>query len=289
MVTIVDRVSAARADRMVPPPPKPQTAPIAVNGVEIPATEIAQEAQHHPAGDARSAWDEAARALVVRQLLLQEARCLGVVASPSTDEEGRRESDEEALLRALVAQEVITPEADEATCRRYFEANRRRFRSDDLYAVRHILVAAAPDDTKGRQTAKTCAQSILDRLMIEPGAFAALAAAHSGCPSKEVGGSLGQVSRGQTVAEFEAALADAPVGEVCAQLVETRYGYHVIAVDQKVEGADLPFEAVRTQLARWLAERTRRIAIRQYIARLASRAQIEGIDIDTSAAAQVAG
>ena len=84
-------------------------------------------------------------------------------------------------------------------------------------------------------------------------------------------------------------MAGAPVGEVSPQPVETRYGYHVIAVDQKVVGVDLPFEVARAQIGRWLGERTRRVAIRQYIARLASRAQIEGIDIDTSAAAQVAG
>ncbi len=45
-------------------------------------------------------------------------------------------------MRALLEQEVVTPEPDEAACRRYYEQNRRRFRSHPIYAAAHILVAA---------------------------------------------------------------------------------------------------------------------------------------------------
>ena len=49
-----------------------------VNGREIPADAIAAEAQHHPAPDAVSAWQAAAEALAIRQLLLDEADRLGI-------------------------------------------------------------------------------------------------------------------------------------------------------------------------------------------------------------------
>ena len=111
----------------------PKGTGVRVNGVAIPRGLIAREAQHHPARAPIDAWKAAAQALVVRELLLQEARRLAIVGKPIADGEGRRETDEEAAIRTLVEQEVRTPQADAATCRRYFEQNRRRFRSPDIY------------------------------------------------------------------------------------------------------------------------------------------------------------
>ena len=101
----------------------------------------------------------AARALVVRELLLQEARRLGVAAEPLADDDGRRETDEEALIRALVEREVRVPDPDEARCRRYYEQNLRRFRSPDIYEAAHILFAAAPGDGDARAAARMQAES----------------------------------------------------------------------------------------------------------------------------------
>ena len=69
--------------------------------------------------------------------------------NPMADGEGRRETDDEAAIRTLVAQEVQTPKADAATCRRYYEQNRRRFRSSDIYEAAHILFGASKADALG--------------------------------------------------------------------------------------------------------------------------------------------
>ena len=195
----------------------------------IPRAAISRETQNHPASKPIDAWLAAARALVVRELLLQEARRVGVEPLPIQDAEGRRETDEEALVRALVAREVATPEADEAACRRYYEMNRQRFRSADLCEVRHILLAAAPKDVEARTEARQRADMIIAALRHDPALFGAMAETESACPSGKTGGNLGQISPGQTVAEFERALKSMPVGEVAAAPVETRYGFHVVA------------------------------------------------------------
>jgi peptidyl-prolyl cis-trans isomerase C len=82
------------------------------------------------------------------------------------------------------------------------------------------------------------------------------------------------------------ALASAPVGRVNNEPVETRYGFHVVIVDQHIVGKRLPFEAVKPQIAAWLSSRAEATAIRQYIAMLVNRAVITGIDMTTGAAAQ---
>ncbi len=252
---------------------------VSVNGVVIPREAIAREIQHHPAATPVAAWKGAARALVVRELLLQEARRLGVIAAPTNDGQGRRETGEEALVRTLVEQEVRTPRADEAACRRYYELNRRRFRSADLYEARHILLAATKDDGAARKEAREQALAVIADLASDPTKFGAMAAAFSACPSGKTGGNLGQIGPGQTVPEFEQALGAMTVGMVHSEPVETRYGFHVVALDRRIDGCDLPFDMVRQRIADWLNEKVRRVAIQQYISILAGRAEIAGIDL----------
>lgn len=259
---------------------KPKT--VSVNGVAIPRAAIAQETQNHPAGKPIEAWQAAAHALVVRELLLQEARRLALSPAPAEDGEGRRETEEEALIRQLVEREVVTPEADEASCRRYFEANRVRFQSPAIIEARHILLPAAPGDRPARMEASRQAALLILQIQQDPGCFAALAAAVSACPSGQTGGHLGQIGPGQTVPEFETALGRLPVGCVGDDPVETRYGFHIVWIERRIAGQKLPFEAVRPRIAAWLDEKVRRMAIQQYIAILAGRAEIIGVAIASS-------
>lgn len=102
---------------------------IKVNGVEIPRAAIEREAQHHPSGSADAAYQAAVQALVVRELLLQRAHECELVAHPQLDASGRRETDEDALVRALLERELAVPTADESSCRRYYANNPSKFRA----------------------------------------------------------------------------------------------------------------------------------------------------------------
>ncbi len=260
---------------------------VRVNGVAIPRELIAREAQHHPSRTPVEAWRAAARALAIRELLVQEARRLGVAAVPQHDGAGRRETDEEALVRALVEQEVTTPEPDEHACRRYYEHNRKAFCTPAIYEAAHILFAARHDDAEAFRCAAEEARTVLDALQREPARFAELAQAHSACPSAAQGGNLGQLMRGQVTLEFEAALVALAVGVITCEPVVTRYGLHIIRLDRKIEGRDLPFELVADRIAEYLRESVRRRATAQYIARLVSRATLTGIALDGAEAHRV--
>lgn len=259
---------------------RPKT--VSVNGIDIPRAAIARETQNHPASKPIEAWQAAARALVVRELLLQEARRLALVPAPLTDEAGRRETDDESLVRMLVEREVQTPQADEVICRRYYDSNRQRFSSHALYEVRHILLAASPDDAAERAGTRAHAQTLLALLQADPSQFAVTAKAVSACPSREVGGNLGQIGPGQTVPEFEQALSRLPVGGIAPAPVESRYGFHIVAVDRRIAGRQMPFEMVQQRIAGWLDEKVRRTAIQQYISILAGRSEIVGIEFISS-------
>jgi peptidyl-prolyl cis-trans isomerase C len=61
--------------------------------------------------------------------------------------------------------------------------------------------------------------------------------------------------------------------------VATRYGFHVIRLDRRIEGRELPFEMVAESIADYLADSVRRRATAQYIARLVSRSVITGVEM----------
>jgi len=252
---------------------------VSVNGVAIARDTIQREMQHHPAQKTIAAWQQAARALVIRELLLQRARHLGLTPEPLSEAEGRRETDDEAVIRALIDREVTMPEPDDETCRRYYERNQGRFRSPDIYETSHILFAALPADREAYAQARADAEWVLATLRDNRGSFAAMARAYSRCPSAAQGGTLGQIVRGQTTPEFEQALLTLTPGELCVEPVATRYGFHIIRLDRKHEGRTLPYEAVAERIADYLRDGVRHRAAAQYIARLVSAAQIKGIDL----------
>jgi len=250
-----------------------------INGVEISHEAILAETQNHPAPEPDRAWDEAVEALAVRELLIQQARRVGLEPEPETDREGRRETDEHALIRQLLAEEIAVPEADEATCRRYYDANRGRFRSLDLYEAAHILFSASPDDETGYQEAVDKATLAIAQVENDPAAFERIARTQSDCTSGKDCGRLGQVSRGDTVAEFETFLVALEAGQLCPIAVKSRYGAHVLRLDHKIEGRQLPFEAVQKRISDYLQEASWRRAVAQYVQLLAGQAEIEGVQL----------
>jgi len=263
-------------------PPAPVCGEVRVNGVEIAAEAIAQEIQHHPAPDAQTAWTDAARALAIRELLLQEARRRGIPCRPEADEAGRTESQDDALVRALLeeAVEPLTPGEEE--CRRFYEAQRARFRTPDLFEVSHILIEPERDDAAGWAAAEVQARAIAETVGNDPGAFAEAARTFSACPSAHQDGSLGQVRRGELVPPVQAAIEALTDGETGTDPVRSRFGWHLIRRQRRIEGRLLPLELVRGKIGEMLEARSWSVATVRYVATLAATAEIEGVSIDAA-------
>ena len=182
-------------------------------------------------------------------------------------------------IEALIAREVKIPRADAETCRRYYQTHLGRFRSPDLVEARHILFLADPDDAESVAAARAKAQNVIEILEQRPDRFAELARELSACSSSKQGGTLGQLTRGSTVPEFETFLFELEPGQLCPVPVRTRYGFHVLQLQRRVEGKTLPFEAVQEKIAEYLEESAWRMAVRQYIQLLVGRSKITGIEL----------
>jgi peptidyl-prolyl cis-trans isomerase D len=126
-----------------------------------------------------------------------------------------------------------------------YDVEKARFSSPGERKARHILIAMDGDP----EAAKAKAESL--RAELSAGAdFEALAAEHSAdTGSREQGGDLGWIQRGQMVEAFEKALFALDAGTV-SEPVETEFGYHLIRVDEikGEEVRDLSDEGVRAEL-----------------------------------------
>ncbi len=208
----------------------------------------------------------------VRELLRQRAVVDGLLDPDETDAVLVTEAVEELLSR-----EVSTPEPVEDEMRRYYDSHAAEFRSGDLVNVRHILfqVTAAVNVPQIRARA----EETLNILLKQPERFADLARELSNCPSGENGGILGQLGRGDTVPEFEKVLFSPSRTGVSRDLVKTRFGFHIISIDQRIPGKQLPFDMVRDEVASRLRTSVEERALRQYVNVLAGGAALEGVDL----------
>jgi peptidyl-prolyl cis-trans isomerase C len=248
-------------------------AAVTVDGRPIGADAIGREMQYHPAAARDEAWQAAARALVIRELLLQEAVRQGIDAQPDPGEAG-----DEALIRRLVEREVRIDEPDEASCRRFHEKNRDALRAPQVHVVSHILLVA-PEEPLAREDASRRARALIGELAGDVGRFGELARQHSACPSREAGGRLGALRPGQAVPEFERALARLAPGQIAPGPIETRYGYHVVYLESRTGGEPYNFDAARALVADYLRESLHRRALLAYVQTLAGSARIRGIDL----------
>lgn len=256
--------------------------PVTVNGTVIAPEAIAAEAQNHPVPKGRKpgwAWEAAARALVLREVLLQEAKARRIVPAPVELAEGQWETEEEALIRQLLESAIPPAAIDEDALRAVYDDAPDRFRGPSLFEAAHILFPAAPDDAEGRAAARSRAETVLAELHRDPRRFAALAAEHSACPSRANGGMLGQLASGDTVPEFEAALCGMEEGGISDTPVESRYGFHLIRLDARVRGQILPFTTVLPHLREAQEKASWVRASRAYVEELAAQAEVTGIDL----------
>ena len=248
---------------------------ISVNDVEITDEEVERELPHH--ANAPAPLKAALEALVLREVLLQAARNKLAAELEASQAEAADALIEDALIERLIEMEVTSPVPSDKECETYYRKNLDQFRNGDLVEASHILFQVTPNVPLDALRAK--AQEVLQQALAQPEQFAELARTYSNCTSAEVGGNLGQLTKGQTVPEFERVIFSLEQGKIAPRLVESRFGLHIVRVERRVEGHTLPFEMIREQLARHLTEQVRARALKQYLKILVGQANIQGIEL----------
>ncbi len=192
-------------------------------------------------------------------------------------------------VRSLV-NEKIKPgiSVSEAEAQKFYDEHPEEFQRPEQVHARHILFKAAPDadEATKKAAAEKAAKARLRALKGED--FAKLAQELSEGPSAKNGGDLGFFGRKQMVKPFaDAAFALEP-GQI-SQIVETRFGYHVIKVEEKRPASKQTFAEVKDRLENVLAQRKLGEAVQNKLKALREAAKIEEVGGPAKAPAQVPG
>ena len=168
-------------------------------------------------------------------------------------------------LMVKVAPATVT----DAEIEQYFRQHHSEFDRSEQVHVRHILL----DD-------ENQARLVLAKLK-RGEAFEDLARQYSKDPgSREQGGDLGFVSRGQLVTEFEqAAFALQP--KQISDVVKTQYGYHLIQVLDRRPPQPATLEQARDQIRRVLLSSRQEATFQEWLKKIKAQAKIARMDQPT--------
>jgi len=148
----------------------------------------------------------------------------------------------DALVRRNEARSRPTTPVLESLALQSYKAQPARFQQPERVHARHILIPLKATDA--RATAEA-----LRKQALAGANFADLAKKNSKDPgSAPQGGDLGFFPRGKMVPQFdEAAFALAKSGDI-SDVVESRFGYHIIQLIEKRPAGLQPFEEVKAEL-----------------------------------------
>lgn len=141
--------------------------------------------------------------------------------------------------------------------------------------ARHLLVQVAPKATPEQaEQARLKAVALMNEAK-RPGVdFAALAKAKSEGPSASDGGDLGFFKRGVMVAEFDKVAFGLPIDGI-SEPVRTKFGWHVIKVEERRAMPAKPYEELKDVLRERLTRQQLEKYTEQYVQELRAAATID--------------
>jgi peptidyl-prolyl cis-trans isomerase D len=134
----------------------------------------------------------------------------------------------------------------------YYQSHIDQYKLEDRAHVAHILFKTVGMTDAEAAEVKKKADDVLNKAK-HGGNFADLAKQNSEDTTKDKGGDLGWIVRGQTVPEFEAAAFSLPKGSI-SDLVKTQYGFHIIQVIDRESARTQTLDEVKASIVNQLQQ-----------------------------------
>lgn len=187
--------------------------------------------------------------------------------------------------RSLAIQEFIDKQfvqkvtVSDKEVRAYYDSNPVYFKQPEQVRASHILVSIDPQKDPSQKAESRKKIEDIQQKLKKGEDFSALAKEYSQCPSGREGGDLGYFQRGQMVKPFEQAAFALRPGEV-SDIVETKFGYHLIRLtDKKPEGV-VPYEQIKDRIGQYLKQEKAEKDVASYVQNLEEKAKVERFPIE---------
>ena len=207
---------------------------------------------------------------------------------------------QELLIKKLAMQLDKAP-VTEADARKFYKENIKKFQYPDKVRASHILISTNPYEIekairadkanrklsdvqiKGKveeelAARKVRAEDLLKKVQIDKTVFAKFAKDNSDDSSAQQGGDLGFFAAFEMVPEFSSASFATKPGNIYPKVVQTKFGYHIIYVTDRMAAGQYPFEAVQYEITNFLQAQKEVKAIDSLIESLKKNAKIEYVN-----------
>jgi peptidyl-prolyl cis-trans isomerase D len=161
----------------------------------------------------------------------------------------RRSGRYAVLEQAQLRQRATVSDED---LRNYYNQHLNEYRVEDRVHVEHILFKTVGKTDAEVAEIRQKAEDALKKAKHGDN-FEELAKKYSDDTSKDKGGDLGWIVRGQTVPEFEKAAFTLPKGAI-SDLVQTQYGFHIIKVLDRETAHTKSLDEVRLSILTALSD-----------------------------------
>jgi peptidyl-prolyl cis-trans isomerase C len=203
--------------------------------------------------------------VITREVLYQEAKKKGLEKKKEILD--KMEDFKRAILIDALLEEALRgkDEVSDSEIQQYYKENESQFTEPKEVKIRHILI-----------TSDAALKEVLTRLQ-KGEKFEKLAATYNTDKSREDGGSLGYIKRGQLAPAFiqleNAAFSLRNKGDL-SQVVKSPYGYHILQLEDSRGTVLKPLEQVKENVRFFLQGKKRQEATLAYMNEMKSKAKI---------------
>ena len=184
------------------------------------------------------------------------------------------------LERDMAIQEFIDKQfvqkvtVSDKEVRAYYDSNPFVFKQAEQVRASHILVSVDPKKDPPQNAESRKKIEDIQQKLKKGEDFSALAKEYSQCPSGSEGGDLGYFQRGKMVEPFEQAAFALGPGEV-SDIVQTKFGYHLIRLAHKKPESVIPFEGIKDRIGKYLKQEKVEKDVVSYVQNLEEKAKVE--------------
>jgi parvulin-like peptidyl-prolyl isomerase len=177
----------------------------------------------------------------------------------SLQKSGMTRADMEARLRDSILMNKVfgrelrsRQDLTDRELRERFDREKERYRLPERAHLREIVILR-PDDATTVDQARQRAQSVAEQARTTATDFATLAATASEAGTRNKGGDLGEVGRGELLPDLDKAVFNATSGAVIGP-IESKSGWHILKVENRLPSEVPAFESIKERLRREASE-----------------------------------